>query len=344
MKAVQLVQTGHPLQLCDVPLPAIGAHDVRVRVMAAGICHSDVHYRAGTSPVQTLPMTFGHEVAGVIEAAGDAVVHLKPGDRVCLHYMVTCGHCVYCNAGQEQFCASGAMIGKHRPGGYAEAIVLPARSVFVLPADIPFEAGAIMMCSSSTALHALRKARLQPGESVAVFGVGGLGMSAVQLAFALGALTVYAVDINPARLALAQRFGAQPIDATVEDAAAQIRRRTSGRGVDVAVELIGLPVTMRQSVQSLAVQGRAALAGITQKSFDVTPYHELINREAEIIGVSDHLASEIPLLLNLASMGKIDLSQVITRSIPLDADQINAALDNLDGFGEGVRVVIKPNG
>ena len=97
-------------------------------------------------------------------------------------------------------------------------------------------------------------------------------------------------------------------------------------------------------MQSLAIQGRAALAGITQKSFDVTPYHELINREAEIIGVSDHLASEIPLLIALATMGKIDLSQVITRSIPLDANEINAALDNLDGFGEGVRVVIKPNG
>ena len=169
-------------------------------------------------------------------------------------------------------------------------------------------------------------------------------MSAVQLAFGLGALAVYAVDINPTRLALAQSFGAQPIDARPEDAAIQVRRRTVGRGVDVAVELIGLPATMRQAVQSLAIQGRAALAGITQKSFDVTPYHELINREAEIIGVSDHLASEIPLLIALATMGKIDLSQVITRSIPLDANEINAALDNLDGFGEGVRVVIKPNG
>jgi threonine dehydrogenase-like Zn-dependent dehydrogenase len=102
-------------------------------------------------------------------------------------------------------------------------------------------------------------------------------------------------------------------------------------------------VTMRQAVQSLAVQGRAALAGITQKSFEVTPYHELINREAEIIGVSDHLASEIPQLLDMAAIGKLDLSQVITRSIPLDAGLINAALDNLDGFGEGVRVVIKPD-
>jgi 2-desacetyl-2-hydroxyethyl bacteriochlorophyllide A dehydrogenase len=343
MKAVRLVQTGQPLQLHDIPVPDIGPQNVLVRVKTAGICHSDAHYRAGTSPVTQFPMTLGHEVAGVVEVVGDGVTHLKPGDRVCLHYMVTCGHCVYCKAGQEQFCTSGAMIGKHRAGGYAEYIAVPARSVFVLPAHISFEAGAVMMCSSTTAFHALHKARLKAGETVAVFGVGGLGMSAVQLAFALGALMVFAVDINLARLALAQRFGAQPIDANQEDAAVQVRRRTLGRGVDVAVELIGLPVTMRQAVQSLAVQGRAALAGITQKSFEVTPYHELINREAEIIGVSDHLASEIPQLLDMAAIGKLDLSQVITRSIPLDAGLINAALDNLDGFGEGVRVVIKPD-
>jgi propanol-preferring alcohol dehydrogenase len=123
---------------------------------------------------------------------------------------------------------------------------------------------------------------------------------------------------------------------------AQIRQHTQGRGVDVALELIGLPLTMAQAVQVLAVQGRAALAGITQKSFEVTPYNELINREAEIIGVSDHLAHELPLLLELARQGKLNLSQVVTRTIPLDAAAINAALDNLDQFGAGVRVVITP--
>ncbi|MCL4505593.1 MAG: zinc-binding dehydrogenase [Chloroflexi bacterium] len=342
MKAVRLIEPQRPLQMQEIPVPEIGVNDVLVRVQAAGICHSDAHYRAGTSRVEPLPMTLGHEVAGVIETAGDGVTHLKPDDRVCLHYMITCGHCVYCNAGQEQFCTGGAMIGKHRDGGYAEYIAVPARSVFNLPAGISFDAGAVMMCSSATAFHALRKARLAAGDTVAVFGVGGLGMSAVQLAFALGAACVYAVDINPARLALAQKYGAQPIDATFEDAAIQVRRRTWGRGVDVAVELIGLPQTMRQAVQSLAIQGRAALAGITQKSFDVRPYDELINREAEIIGVSDHLAQELPMLLELAKLGRLDLSQVVTRSIPLAADAINAALDNLDQFGEGVRVVIHP--
>lgn len=342
MKAVRMVAPRAPLALCEVPVPTVGAGDVRVRVQAAGICHSDAHYRAGTSRVEPLPMTLGHEVAGVVERVGEQVQHLKAGDRVCLHYMVTCGHCAYCNEGQEQFCTSGTMIGKYRDGGYAEYISVPARSVFVLPDAISFEAGAVMMCSSATSFHALHKARLKPGETVAVFGVGGLGMSAVQLAFAMGALQVYAVDINAARLALAGHFGALPVNALEGDPAEQIRELTHGRGVDVAIEVIGLPQTMRQAVLSLAVQGRAALAGITRKSFEVAPYDELINREAEIIGVSDHLAQELPLLLELARLGRLDLSQVVTRAIPLDADAINAALDNLDQFGEGVRVVIKP--
>jgi propanol-preferring alcohol dehydrogenase len=287
-------------------------------------------------------MTLGHEVSGVVAQTGANVKHIVLGQRVCLHYMVTCGHCEYCNTGHEQFCTSGAMIGKYRDGGYAEYIAVPARSVFALPDEVSYEAGAIMMCSSATAFHALQKARLKAGETVAVFGVGGLGMSAVQLARALGALKVFAIDINPERLALASQFGALPINAAQVNAVDQIRHATDGRGVDVAVELIGLPLTMHQAVQSLAIQGRAALAGITQKPFEVTPYYELINREAEIIGVSDHLASEIPLLLELARLGKLDLAQVVTRSIPLDANSINQSLDNLDRFGEGVRVVITP--
>ena len=352
MKAIRLVQVGQPLQEQEVPIPEVGSADVLVRVRAAGICHSDAHYRAGTSRVQPLPMTLGHEVAGVVERVGEGVDHLRPGDRVCLHYMVTCGHCEYCNAGQEQFCTSGQMIGKHRDGGYAEYIAIPARSVFKLPGEIPFEAGAVMMCSSATAFHALHKARLQPGETVAIFGVGGLGMSAVQLAYAMGALQVFAVDINPARLQLAAGFGATPVDARdgdahegdahEGDAAQQVLQLTYGRGVDVAVELIGLPQTMRQAVQSLAVQGRAALAGITQQSFEVAPYNELINREAEVIGVSDHLAQELPLLLELARSGRLDLSKVVTRTLPLKSGAVNAALDSLDRFGEGVRAVIVP--
>jgi propanol-preferring alcohol dehydrogenase len=155
----------------------------------------------------------GHEIAGSIEQTGPEVAALKIGDRVCIHYMVTCGNCFYCHQGNEQFCSSGKMIGKHHDGGYAEYIGIPARNAFLLPDEISFAQGAIMMCSSATSLHALRKADVKPGESVAVFGIGGLGLSAVQLAFAFGALRVFAIDINPAKLDLADHFGAKPINA-----------------------------------------------------------------------------------------------------------------------------------
>jgi 2-desacetyl-2-hydroxyethyl bacteriochlorophyllide A dehydrogenase len=342
MKAIRLLAPGRPLELQEVAVPAVGGRDVLVRVKAAGICHSDAHYRAGRSLVRPLPLTLGHEVAGVVENAGVEVRQFKAGDRVCLHYLATCGECAYCRRGTEQFCASGAMIGKCRDGGYAEYIVMPARSVFRLPDEIPFEQGAILMCSSATALHALQKARLRAGESVAVFGIGGLGLSAIQLAKLLGAGRVLAVDIQPRKLALAERFGAVPVNAAQSDPVAEIGRMTGGRGVDLALELIGLPLTMRQAVQSLAIQGRAALAGITEKSFEVAPYAEVLNKEAEIIGVSDHLARELPQLLEWARRGALDLSSVISRTLPLDAKAVNEALDHLEHFGEEGRMVVKP--
>jgi 2-desacetyl-2-hydroxyethyl bacteriochlorophyllide A dehydrogenase len=342
MKAIRLIQPGRALELQEVKVPAVGARDVLVRVRAAGVCHSDAHYRAGKSLVRPLPLTLGHEVAGVIERAGAEVAQFKVGDRVCLHYLTSCGECLYCQRGSEQFCTSGAMIGKYRDGGYAEFIVMPARSVFRLPEEVPFEQGAILMCSSATSLHALNKARLRAGESVAVFGVGGLGLSAIQLAKVFGARQVLAVDVKPGKLALAERFGAVPVNAAECEPVAEIGRLTGGRGVDVALELIGLPLTMKQAVQSLAIQGRAALAGITNKPFEVSPYMELLNKEAEIIGVSDHLAQELPQLLEWARCGALDLSRVITRMLPLEPKAVNDALDDLERFGGEARMVILP--
>jgi propanol-preferring alcohol dehydrogenase len=339
MKALRLTAIGSPLEEEGIDVPRVGESDILIRVRAAGICHSDAHYRAGVSPVARLPLTLGHEVAGVVEKTGAEVVNFKAGDRVCLHYLVTCGECEFCRAGNEQFCASAEMIGKHRDGGYAEFIAVPERSVFALPDEIPFEQGAIMMCSSATALHALRKAHLHPGETVAIFGIGGLGVSAIQLAASLGAAKVFAIDINPHKLAIAAQLGAVPVDAR-QDPIAQIRERTNGRGVDVALELVGLGRTMQQAVRSLAVLGRAALAGLTQEKFDVAPYSELLNKEAEIIGVSDHLASEIPMLLQFVREGKLDLSHGIIRPVPLEAGAVNSALDALENFGNDVRVVI----
>lgn len=342
MKAIRLVHQGRPLEAHEVPIPQPGAHDVLIRVKAAGICHSDVHYRAGKSRVHPLPLTLGHEVAGVIEQIGRDVTEFHPGDRVCVHYLATCGRCEWCDSGDEQFCGRAQMIGKYRDGGYAEYIAMPTRSVFKLPDEIPFEHGAIMMCSSATSLHALAKARLQPGERIAIFGVGGLGTSAIQLARGFAPSALFAVDISRRKLDLAAQLGATPINAALVDPVAEIQRLTNGRGVDVALELIGLPLTMQQAVRSLAIHGRAALVGIMDQTFDVSPYHEIINKEAEIIGVSDHLASELPSLLEFARTGALDLSHAITRTIPLDATAINETLDRLERFHDDLRVVITP--
>ncbi|MCX7706845.1 MAG: zinc-binding dehydrogenase [Anaerolineae bacterium] len=342
MKAVRLIAIGEPLALQEVPVPQYGPGEVLVRIKAAGICHSDAHYRAGVSPAGPLPLTLGHEIAGVVEAVGPGVTRVKPGQRVCLHYLVTCGQCHHCNRGQEQFCVHGRMLGKHRDGGYAEYIAVPERGVVALPDEIPFEHAAIMMCSSATSFHALRKGRLQAGERVAVFGAGGLGMSAVQLARGLGALEVYAVDINPAKLALAERFGAIPVNASHADPVAEIWRLTGGRGVDVALELIGLPLTMRQAVQVLGVQGRAVLAGIADRPFEVDSYRELLGNEGEIIGCSDHLLQEFPLLIEFARRKVLDLSHVVARTVPLEAGPINETLDALQRFVGEVRTVIVP--
>ena len=342
MKAIRLTKPGSPLEEQELAKPAVGAHDVLIRVKAAGICHSDAHYRAGVSPVEPLPLTLGHEVAGVVEKIGADVQSFTIGDRVCVHYLATCGECAFCRAGTEQFCTTVQMIGKNRDGGYAEFIVLPERSVFRLPDEIPFEQGAILMCSSATSLHALHKARLRHGETVVIFGVGGLGISALQLAKHLGAAKVFAVDINPRKLELAKRFGAIPIDASASDPVQQIKDLTTGRGVDVALELVGLSLTMRQAVQSLAILGRAALVGLTQSTFEIAPYSEILNKEAEIIGVSDHLAREIPMLLDLVGAGTLDLSEGVIRTVPLDAEVVNGVLDRLEEFGDDVRVVITP--
>ena len=343
MRAVRLVHVGKPLENAELAVPKIGPSDVLIRIEAAGICHSDEHYRAGISKIENLPLTLGHEVAGTVERVGADVANLVPGDRVCVHYLVHCGTCEFCVRGLEQFCRSVQMIGKHRDGGYAEFIKVPGRNAFALPDEISFEVGAIMMCSSATALHALNKARLKSDDSVAIFGFGGLGFSALQLARALGCGNVYVFEINPAKLASAEKMGAVPIDAKASDPVEQIRNATGGEGVDVSLELIGSAKTMRQAVQCLGVLGRAALVGLTAEAISIFPYTELINKEVEIIGVSDHLATELPTVIEFARKGKLHFPPEALHVANLDAGQINASLDELKDSIDHVRTVIVPS-
>jgi D-arabinose 1-dehydrogenase-like Zn-dependent alcohol dehydrogenase len=342
MKAVRMTSVGRPLELQELAPPKPGPDEVRVAVRAAGICHSDAHYRGGVSPMGVLPLTLGHEIAGVVESLGPGVTTLAAGDRVGLHYFVSCGRCDECRAGHEQFCERYAMLGHHRDGGFAELVTVPARNAVRLPDSIPFEQGAIMMCSSVTSLHALRKARLRLGETVAIFGSGGLGVSAIQLARALGARQVFAVDIRADPLAAARKLGATPIDASATDPVAAIRDHTRQRGVDVALDLVGLTTVMRQALQSLAPLGRAVLVGLSNRLLEIDPYRELIGREAELIGCNDHHLEEVIELLAMADAGALDLGAAVTRRVPLDAVAINQVLDQLERFEAGTRAVVVP--
>ncbi|MCO5269498.1 MAG: zinc-binding dehydrogenase [Brumimicrobium sp.] len=341
MKAVRFVGKNQPLENHEIPIPEIGANDVLIQIKAAGICHSDVNYKAGILPTAFTPITLGHEISGIIEKVGSQVTNVKIGDRVCVHYVVTCGNCVYCTSGQEQFCPSGQMIGCKRDGGFAEYIAVPARNAVPLPAEISFEEGAIMMCSSATSFHALIKGRIQVGDNVAVFGVGGLGQSAVQLAKIFGANQVFAVDINPAKLDFAQKYGAIPVNAAELDVVTELKRLTNGKGVDVALELAGLPLTQKQAIKSVGVMGRVVFVGLTTQNIEVNTYKEILGNEVELIGANDHHLKEIYTLLEYSRNGRFDTSKLVSNRIPLEAALINEAIDKLkEARGSEVRTVI----
>ncbi len=340
MRALQLITAGSPLELRDVPAPEPAADDVVVTVTAAGICRSDVHYRAGHPKVGPLPLTLGHEVAGIVAKVGTAVTEHSPGDRVCLHYQVGCGACDYCARELEMFCSEGQMIGNGRHGGYAERIVVPARNAIAVPDQVSLDNAAVMMCSSATSLHALRKGRLAVGETVAVFGAGGLGISAIQLALLFDAGRVFAVDINPTKLAAAEEAGAIPLDGN-GDAVAALQAEG---GCDLALDLVGSGVVMRNCLDSLAPLGRAVAVGLTADTFPVGPYTDLVNGESELIGTSDHTAGEIRELLDLSAAGRFDVSSVVQQRVPLEATAVNEVMDDLESYGDTLRTVIVPAG
>lgn len=342
MKAVQLIQVGASLEEREVATPSPRVNEVLIAVQAAGICHSDVHYRDGTGHVGFVPITPGHEVAGVVEKVGTDVTDVKVGDRVAAHYLLACGDCERCVAGLEQFCPHVRMIGKDAHGGYAEFAVIPARNAIPIPDGVDAAVAAIMMCSTATAFHALHKARMRAGDRVAVFGAGGLGLSGIQLARACGASRVFAVDIAEDKRLLAEHFGAQAIDPAQAAPEEQIRAATGGRGVDVALEFTGIATVQEQALASLGVQGRVALTGIGKGAFRVRGYPDVLNREAEIIGVSDHTRGELLTLMAFARNGSLDLATVIGERIPLDAGRINAKLDDLSSFHSPARTVIEP--
>ena len=298
MRAIQLVRQGSPLEERELPDPRPGDGEVLVDVRAAGICHSDAHYRAGGGPVN-LPITLGHEVAGVISGTNK---------RVALHYLFD----------------NGNMLGKERDGGYAERIIVERHNAIAVPDRVPFEHAAIMMCSTATAWHALRLAQVRAGESVAIIGFGGLGVSAIQLARLLGVSRVGAVDVVPEKLKLAASLGAE----------------TELGDVDVALEFSGNPAAALRALRALKPGGRLIIVAINLRKLEIDPYTDVLVKERRIIGCSDHTREEIVELMEIARRGEIDLSLAITRTVPLGASAINAVLDDLDRGTTHLRTVI----
>jgi D-arabinose 1-dehydrogenase-like Zn-dependent alcohol dehydrogenase len=298
MRAIQLIKQGSPLEEreLDEPLPRDG--EIVVDVRAAGICHSDAHYRAGGGRVN-LPVTLGHEVAGVIR---------DTNERVALHYLFE----------------NGEMIGKERDGGYAERIVVERHNAIAIPDEVPFEHAAIMMCSTATAWHALRLAQIRSGESLAIIGFGGLGVSAIQLARVLGVTKISAVDVVPEKLKLAASLGAE----------------TELGEVDVALEFSGNPAAALRALRALKPGGRLIIVAINLRKLEIDPYSDVLTKERRIIGCSDHTREELVELMQIAKRREIDLSHAITRTVPLEANAINAVLDDLDRGTVHLRAVI----
>jgi 2-desacetyl-2-hydroxyethyl bacteriochlorophyllide A dehydrogenase len=340
-RALVLSAINQDLDAITRPRATPGDGDVLIAVRAAGICHSDEHYRAGRSASLRTPRVLGHEVAGEIVAVGAGVPASRVGERVCVHYVVSCGECDACRRDREMFCERYAMIGVHRDGGYAEEIVVPDVNAMPLPPNVSFAEGAVLMCAGATALHALHRGRFAAGESVAIIGAGGIGMFGVKLAKALGASTVVAVDRDPAKLAAAERAGAIAIDANGAGASDRIRKATNG-GVDIALDCVGLAETTQLSLAALGKRGRAVVVGLAGAPVSIHTYQSLLAQENELMGSNDHTRGEIEELLALASSGRLSLGEGALREVPLEAAAVNSALADLRAYRSPVRTVITP--
>ena len=307
MIAARLHRVGAKLSVDRIDVPTIAERDVLVDVKACGICHSDISYRDGIAPVGKLPITLGHEIAGLVAKTGAKVKRVRNGDQVLVHYIVSCGKCAFCRSGYENYCTHYQMVGKDVDGGFAEFAKVPARSIVKLPEALPFEQAAIMGCALPTAYHALRRGRVQLGDIVVIFGVGGLGMPAIQLATRIfKAGMVVAVDVLDWKLRLARRLGANAtVNALKNDVPKAVGRITGGEFGDVVVDFVGHRRTMEQAIASTGKGGRVVFVGISRDSLQIAPYKSIIGRELEVIGVDDHLHSELVEVVRLVQRGEL---------------------------------------
>lgn len=325
----------------EIPVPRPGLGEVLIQVRACGLCGSDLHILKGETTTGMTPITLGHEAAGVVADLGPGVDGWRVGDRVAVNCVQSCGQCPTCRLGRDSICLNRRLIGIHADGALGGLVKVKARSLVALPPEMSFEEGAIITDAVATPYHALvARAGLKSGQTVAVFGLGGLGAHAVKLARLMGAAWIIAVDITPSVLKRASAFGAdETVNASREDPVAVIKELTSGRGVEVALECVGSGRTVSQAVQSTAVGGRTVVVGLSPDRLELGEITPFVRSEVSVMGSSAFETKEIEQLIGLVVSGRLDLSGSITDTLPLE--EVNQGLKRLEtNSGEILRLVV----
>lgn len=337
MKAAFFYGAGQPLKIEDVSTPEIGPEDALIKIAACGVCHTDLHYLEGVPTFKKPPLILGHEASGIVTKVGEKVTNVKENDRVLIPPVLTCGSCYNCRIGRENLCRNIVMIGNSIDGAYAEYTKIPAKDLIKLPTEIPLEEASIISDAMSTPFHALKnRANLRPGDSVVIYGVGGVGLNAVQIATALGAFVI-AVDKVEEKLQHARKLGAsETINVDVENPVKAVRRITGG-GADVAVEAIGIPEVMRMAYNSVRWGGRVVIVGYSHKDLTISAAR-LMFREIEVYGSLGCRIVDFPPLIDMVRRGKLKL--LVSNKMPLD--QINEALEMLKKGKIKTRAIVIP--
>jgi len=342
MRAVRFLGVGTPLEVLDLPDPTPGPDEVVVKVAACGICASDLHMMDGTLPVRTPPpVTPGHEASGVIASVGSSVTGWTEGDRVALFAGKPCRDCVACRAGRFESCLAPLTLGVDYDGAWADYVVVPAETCVRLPGEVPFEVGAILADCVATPFNAVVDvAQVKAGERVAVFGIGGLGTHAVQIARMSGAGFVAAVDPLAGARQRALSLGAD-LAAEPDGAIAAIRAATNGEGVDVSFDFVGRNAVLKQAIASLAPNGRCIQVGVSGERIELGPSILFAVRKTKLIGSYGYRRDHLELLARLVASGRLDLSRSISQTLPLEA-----AADGVEALeskrGDPVRIVLVP--
>jgi len=339
MKAARLHKVGEALRIDEVPVPEVGPGEILVNVKAAIIDGTNLHLRAGRFPTPKLPVILGNETSGVVAAVGKGVSGFKEGDRVLVNCIIgSCGSCYFCKSGNENICPSRNFFGCNEDGSFAEYIKVPSINAFHISNSIPFDQAAVLSDAAATAYHAIDRGNIKPGYSVAVYGIGGVGSIAIQMARLYGASKVIAIDINDKKLEIAKELGADYlINSQKEDPVAKVMKLTDNKGADVTYEMVGDKQAMEQTAQSARVGGRAIIIGLGPEKIEISPF-SIILRELELTGSWGYRFTDYPTLIELAGQKKFRLDKSLSARVPLD--RVNEGLDLLERDKNLIGVVV----